>query len=353
MRIAVLPGDGIGQEVMNECLKVLNLIEKKYNLEIRIEYGEIGGVAIDKYGTPLPEETINICLKAEAVLLGSIGGPQWDDLPPEKKPEIGGLLKLRNLLRLYANLRPIILFEKLKDISPLANKNLKGEIDILIIRELSCGIYYGYPRALNRAEAYDTMHYQRSEIERIARLAFKIATKRRKKVTSVDKANVLYSSMLWREVVEKVAHDYPEVTLNHLYIDNAAMQLILNPGQFDVILTSNLFGDILSDEGAALVGSLGLCPSASIGKINLYEPVGGSAPDIAGKRVANPMAQILCLALMFEYSFKMQSISKAIWRAVEMTINNGFRTPDISKGKIKPVETSLIGDQVCEYLKSL
>ncbi|OQX54970.1 MAG: 3-isopropylmalate dehydrogenase [Candidatus Aminicenantes bacterium 4484_214] len=351
MRIAVLPGDGIGPEVTAEALKVLRVMEKKYDLKIEIKQGEIGGAAMEKYGTPLPEETIDICQEAEAVFLGSVGHPKWDSLPPEKRPEIGGLLKLRKLLQLYANIRPVVLFEKLKEVSPLCDSILAKKIDILIVRELASGIYFGQPRAFTGHEALDTMRYKVEEVERIARLAFEIAGKRRKKVTSVDKANVLHSSMLWRKVVGQVAPGFPQVRLNHLYVDNAAMQLILNPSQFDVILTSNLFGDILSDESAALVGSLGLLPSASIGeKINLYEPVGGSAPDIAGKGIANPIAQILCLGLMFEYSFSRADLALVIFKAVEQALNDGFRTQDVVAPGMSCKTTAEVGNKVCEYV---
>ncbi|MCP5108982.1 MAG: 3-isopropylmalate dehydrogenase [bacterium] len=351
-KIAVLPGDGIGPEVMDEALKVLKVIGKKYNLNFEIKEGHIGGKGIDECGTPLPEETQVICKESDAILLGSIGGPKWDNLPPEERPEIGGLLRLRKMLSLFANIRPVILFEQLKGISPLSPSVIAGKIDLVTVRELGSGIYFGKPREVTDDEGFDTMRYTRAEVEKIARVAFETASKRRKKVTSIDKANVLHSSMLWRRVVGEVAKDYPDVELSNMYIDNACMQMILNPSQFDVLLTANLFGDIISDESAAIAGSLGMLPSASLGDtVHLYEPAGGSAPDIAGKGIANPIAQILSVSLMLEYSFRQVEASRDILDAVEAAIKKGYRTGDIADGKAKPATTVEIGDIICKEIE--
>lgn len=349
--VAVLPGDGIGAEVMREALKVFDAAARKWNIRFEIWEGLIGGAAMDRLGAPLPEETLRMCRKSHAILLGSIGGPKWDALPPEKRPEIGGLLALRKALNLYANIRPVVLFDCLKDISPLSPRQLQNNIDMVTVRELSGGIYFGQPRHLDNDEAFDTMRYNADTVERISRTAFELALGRRKKVTSVDKANVLFSSMLWRRVVSRVALEYPDVTLNHMYVDNAAMQMILYPGQFDVLLTENLFGDILSDESSALIGSLGMLPSASFGdSVHLYEPAGGSAPDIAGKNAANPIAQILSMAMMLEYSFKRPDAARAIRDAVERTLQKGIRTADIAVDKSQTVSTQEMGEAVMAEL---
>ncbi len=351
-RIAVLSGDGIGPEVMKEALKVLERIQVKYNVNFDMKFGDIGGIALDKYDSPLPDETKKLCLESNAVLLGSIGGPKWDNYPPEKNPEIGGLLGIRRLLNLYVNLRPVILFDRLKSNSPLSQKVLDGEIDIITVRELSQGIYFSEPKKLTEEMGLDTMIYEKKTVKRIAKAGFEIAQNRRKKITSVDKANVLYSSKLWREIVIEVSKDYPDVELNHMYVDNAAMQLILNPSQFDVILTTNLFGDILSDESAAISGSLGMIPSASFGKqnINLYEPAGGSAPDIAGKGIANPIAQILSLAMMLEYSFELRNAAQDIRNAVKSVIDDGYGTREIVNDEKYIVSTSDMGNLVVDRL---
>ena len=352
-RIAVLPGDGIGPEVMEEAMKVLDVVEGKTNVSFERIFAHIGGEAYDKFKTPFPDETKRICEEVDAVLLGSVGGRKWDNLPPHLKPEIGGLLELRKFLKLYANLRPVKVYEELVKISPLSDRVLKDGVDLITVRELSLGIYFGEPKRLEENYGLDTMIYDVETVERIARTAFEIAKKRRKKVSSVDKANVLYSSMLWRKVVNEVSKDYPDVELEHLYVDNAAMQLILNPSRFDVILTTNMFGDILSDESAVLSGSLGMLPSASFGeRINLYEPAGGSAPDIAGKNLANPIAQILSLSMMLRYSFNMDDVANKVDEAIELTIKQGYRTRDISEdGKF--VSTSEMGDRICENLEKL
>lgn len=351
-KIAVLPGDGIGPEVMVEALKVLEKISKGFNFSYTISQGTIGGAAIDRFGDPLPEETLELCRASDAVLLGSIGGPKWDRLPPHLRPELGGLLKLRKELHLYANLRPVVVFEALKKNSPLSSSRLKDRVDLLTVRELSGGIYFGEPKNLDDREGLDTMRYETAEVERITKTAFEIAGKRRKKVTSVDKANVLYSSMLWRATVTRTASEYPGVRLEHMYVDNAAMQMVLNPGQFDVILTTNLFGDILSDESAALCGSLGVLPSASLGEsVHLYEPAGGSAPDIAGKGIANPIAQVLSAALMLDYSLGMPGASEAIFDAVERALADGFLTADIADSDAPAVSTSEMGEAICARLR--
>jgi len=352
-KIAVLPGDGIGPEIMREALKVLDVVEKKTGVKFERGFGHIGGEAYDKFQTPFPDETKRLCEESDAVLLGSVGGRKWDSLPPELRPEIGGLLALRKFLKLYANLRPIKVYRSLVSISPLDNRILEKGVDLVTVRELSSGVYYGQPRNLDSNRGFDTMVYERRTVERIAKTAFELARKRRKKVTSVDKANVLYSSMLWRNVVEEVSKDYPDVILEHMYVDNAAMQLVLNPSQFDVILTTNMFGDILSDESAALAGSLGMLPSASLGEKHLYEPAGGSAPDIAGKNVANPIAQILSLAMMLEHSFSMGEVARKIERAVESVIEEGYRTRDIAGPLDKVLSTSQMGDIICEKLTAL
>ncbi len=349
--IAVLPGDGIGPEVMDEALKVLQAVSSKYEFAFNVNTGFIGGAAIDRFDEPLPWDTVELCRNCDAVLLGSIGGPKWDPLAPEKRPELGGLLALRKSLKLYANIRPVKVFEALKANSPLAPSRMEGDIDLVTVRELAGGIYFGRPKELSEREGLDTMVYRKEEVQRIAVAAFELAGKRNKKVTSVDKANVLYSSMLWRETVARVAANYPDIQLEHMYVDNAAMQLILYPGQFDVILTGNLFGDILSDQSAALAGSLGLLPSASLGEsLHLYEPAGGSAPDIAGQGIANPIAQVLSMALMLDYSFRLPEPSTAIYKAVENTLAEGYRTADILDVAGKKVSTSEMGDLICSYL---
>ncbi len=352
-KIAVLSGDGIGPEVMSEALKVLHAVGEKRKLAFDFTDGLIGGIAIDEQGTPLPEETVSLCKASDAVLLGSIGGPKWDSLPPEKRPELGGLLAIRKSLKLYANIRPVKVYNEVKDLCPLSSSRMGDGIDILTVRELSGGIYFGKPKKVDELSGMDTMIYSSDEVERIARVGFEAAMNRHKRLTSVDKANVLHTSILWRKTVERVAEDYPEVKLNHMYVDNAAMQLILNPAQFDVILTGNLFGDILSDESAALAGSLGMLPSASLGaNISLYEPSGGSAPDIAGKGIANPIAQILSAAMMLEFSFKNLEAARDIYNAVEKVIASGVRTADISGGEDKSVSTSEMGDAIVKALRS-
>ncbi|RTZ60168.1 MAG: 3-isopropylmalate dehydrogenase [Gammaproteobacteria bacterium] len=355
-KIAVLKGDGIGPEVVDAALEVLNTISQIYGVKFEYREGLIGGIAIDETGEPLPDETLELCLNSDAVLLGAVGGPKWDNLPQDKKPE-RGLLKIRKALNLYANLRPVKVFDALIDSSPLKPEVVRGT-DLLVVRELVSGIYYGEPRGIYEENGKkcgkNTMKYCEDEIERVTRKAFEIARKRKKKVTSVDKANVLDVSALWREVVNRVAKDYPDVELEHLYVDNAAMQLIRRPSTFDVIVTGNIFGDILSDEAGVLPGSLGMLPSASIGdKYALYEPVHGSAPDIAGQGIANPIATILSAGMMLKYSFNMDEAGMLIEKAIEETLNQGYRTADIySEGTIK-VDTKGMTQKIVENIKRL
>ncbi len=345
--IAVLKGDGIGPEIVDEAIKVLNRLGEKYSHHFTYKRGYLGGESIDKYGVPLSEETIALCKSSDAILLGAVGGPKWNHLDPAIRPE-RGLLAIRKEFELFANLRPAILFDALKESSPLKSDLVKDGLDIMVVRELTGGIYFG-KRAYSDEEAYDTMYYSRAEIERIAVEAFKIAQKRSKKLVSVDKHNVLDSSKLWRKTVEEVAKDFPDVRLSHLYVDNAAMQLVTNPAQFDVILTENMFGDILSDEASMLTGSIGMLPSASLGgKVGLYEPVHGSAPDIAGTGKANPIATILSAGMMLKYSFGLPEESAAINKAVEEVLEAGYRTADIyTEGKAL-LTTSEMGDKIAE-----
>jgi 3-isopropylmalate dehydrogenase len=331
-KIAVIKGDGIGPEIIESALLVLNKIADIYNHEFNYKFVLAGGNAIDETGVPLPQETIDICLDSDAVLLGAVGGPKWDHLPGHLRPE-KGLLQIRQALGLYGNLRPTNVFKALKDASPLKPEVIGDNLDLLVVRELTGGIYFGN-RGRSENAAFDTLEYSRMEVERITRLAFEVARKRKSKVTNVDKMNVLESSRLWREVVLKVAKDYPDVTLEHQLVDNAAMQLIRDPKQFDVIVTSNLFGDILSDEASMLTGSIGMLPSASIGDgtLGLYEPIHGSAPTIAGLDQANPLGTILSTAMMLRYSLNLDDEAKTIEEAVEKTLDQGYRTIDIASG---------------------
>ncbi len=354
-KIAVLPGDGIGPEVMRATGVVLDAVSSEFGIDFEYEEGLIGGAALDASGTPLPEETLELCRRSDAVLLGSVGGPKWDTLPPEKRPERGGLLALRKQLNLFANLRPVRVYPEIAHLSPLNSRRLERGVDMLTVRELSGGIYFGEPKQKETDYGLDTMYYRRHTIEQVAKVAFEAARGRRKQLTSVDKANVLYSSLLWREVVEEMAGDYPDVELNHMYVDNAAMQLILNPAQFDVILTGNLFGDILSDESAALPGSLGVLPSASLGDtVHLFEPAGGSAPDIAGQGKANPVAQILSAAMMCEYGLNLPAAADAIRAAVEKSFQAGVYTSDmLSAGESRPADTEEVARAVAGYISTI
>jgi len=350
-QILFLPGDGIGPEVSDEAEKVLLYVAQKYDFDIEVTKRLIGGIAIDEEGSPISDSTIEVAKESDAVFLGGVGGPKWDSLEPAKKPE-KGLLKIRSELDLFANLRPSMAFPGLEDASSLKRDVIEG-LDILIVRELTGGIYFGTPREIKTDSAFNTMIYSTSEVERIAEVAFQSAMKRDKKLCSVDKANVLEVSEFWRSVVNKISKKYPEVILEHMLVDNAAMQLVQNPKQFDVILSSNLFGDILSDISSILSGSIGMLPSASLdlNSKGLFEPVHGTAPDIAGKSIANPLASILSIAMMFKYSFANETISLAIEKAVEGVLKEGFATRDIANEKSKLVSTSEMGDLVIEKLK--
>ncbi|SFC83266.1 3-isopropylmalate dehydrogenase [Clostridium uliginosum] len=353
--IAVIPGDGIGPEVIEETIKILKVIGEKFDHRFDYEYLLAGGCAIDKYGTPLPQETLDVCKRSDAVLLGAVGGPKWDDPTAKIRPE-QALLGLRGALNLYCNLRPAVLYAPLKDESPLKDSIVKDGIDICIVRELTGGIYFG-DRGSEVIDgiksAYDTERYNVNEITRIAKIGFETAMKRKKKLTSVDKANILESSRLWRSVVNKMAKEYPEVEVNHLYVDNTAMQLVKDPNQFDVIVTSNIFGDILSDEASMVTGSIGMLPSASLGEgtLGMYEPIHGSAPDIAGKGIANPLATILSAAMMLRYSFSLEEEAKSIEKAVLEVLEEGYRTGDIMTSGKKLTGTVEMGKLVCKKLQ--
>ncbi|WP_110927116.1 3-isopropylmalate dehydrogenase [Bacillus massiliglaciei] len=341
--IAVLPGDGIGKEVTKGAIEILEAVGQRFGHEFEFQYGEIGGSAIDNTGTPLPDKTVQVCKNSDAVLLGAVGGPKWDSVPAHSRPE-RGLLKIRKELDLYANLRPISFYQSLSDSSPLKKELVEG-VDLLIVRELTGGLYFGKPseRVTKDGEdaVVDTLFYTKEEIRKIIELGFKLASQRKKKLTSVDKANVLESSRVWRETAEEVAKDYPDVTVEHMLVDNAAMQLIRNPKQFDVIVTENMFGDILSDEASVLTGSLGMLPSASVSKFgpSLYEPIHGSAPDIAGQNKANPIAMILSSASMLRLSFGLEEEAAAVEKAVEQVLENGLRTGDIAGSASESVTT--------------
>ena len=335
-KVAVLAGDGIGPEVMEATLEVAQAVEDTHRFRLEWNKGLVGGAAIDAKRRALPEETIELCKSATAVLFGSVGGPKWESLPPNEQPERAALLPLRKIFGLYANLRPAVLYPELTGCSPLRPERVAGGFDILIVRELTGGLYFGQPKETVKKgsgeRAVDTMAYETHEIERVTEVAFRVAMGRKKRVTLVDKANVLESSLLWRKTVKALAAKHPEISLDFIYVDNAAMQLVRDPGRFDVLLCENLFGDILSDEAAAVAGSLGMLPSASLGqgRFGLYEPAGGSAPDIAGKGIANPIAQILSLALMLEMSFAQREAAESIRLAVAGAIRDGWRTADIA-----------------------
>lgn len=356
MKIALLPGDGIGPDITAQAKKILEKIGKKYSKTFEYEYALLGGVAIDKTGSPLPEETVEVCKNSQAVFLGAVGGDKWDVLPGDRRPE-AGLLGIRKALKVYANLRPALLFPQLKDASTLKEEVLGDGLDIMIVRELTGGMYFGDKgrESIDGGEcAWDMEVYTTLEIEKVTRMAFEIARSRNRRLTSIDKANVLESSRLWRSVVEDIAKDYRDVELNHMYVDNAAMQLVRNPRQFDVIVTNNIFGDILSDEAGMLTGSLGMLPSASLGdgNIGLYEPIHGSAPDIAGKDIANPIASIMSVAMMLEHSFQMKEEAQDIYRAVEKVLDRGYRTADIMQPGMTQVGTEKMGDLIAEAIGS-
>lgn len=361
--VAVLPGDGIGPEVMDVALKVLNKVEECYGFTVQAETFLVGGAAIDAEGCPLPASTVQGCEAADAILFGSVGGPKWENLPPAEQPERGALLPLRKHFNLFANLRPGTCLPELSHASPVKDSLIPNGFDVLCVRELTGGIYFGSPKGKEIRDgeeaAIDTMVYKKSEIERIAHVAFTAAMERDKRVCSVDKANVLAVSVLWRETVIEVAKQYPEVELEHLYVDNAAMQLIRRAPDFDVLFTGNLFGDILSDEMAMISGSLGMLPSASLGNkkedglyYGMYEPSGGSAPDIAGQNIANPIAQILSLSMLLRYSLGESAAATAIDDAVSATIKAGYRTGDIATGADGelPVNTTEMASQIIKRL---
>ena len=363
-KLLVLPGDGIGPEVMREVLKVVQCIESISLTKFEIEHDEIGGAAYDKYGSPLADETLDKAKKSHAVLLGAVGGHKWDDLDFSLKPE-QGLLKIRKELELFANLRPAICFESMVDASSLKPELVSG-LDLMIVRELTGGVYFGEPRGIKELpdgsrQGINTQSYKTEEVRRVARIAFELAQKRDKKVTSCEKSNVMESGILWREEVDYVHNkEFKDIQLSHMYADNCAMQLVRNPKQFDVIVTDNLFGDILSDEAAMLTGSLGMLPSASLGEVNennfrksLYEPVHGSAPDITGKGVANPIASILSFAMCLKYSFNMDSESEIINKSVNKVLSDGFKTPDLLGDDLKNLSTEAMGDQIIREINEI
>jgi 3-isopropylmalate dehydrogenase len=361
LKIAVLAGDGIGPEVMTVALEVLERLGKKHGFACQLNHQLVGGAAIDAVGKALPAETLAACESAEAVLFGSVGGPKWEKLPPNEQPERGALLPLRKHFGLFANLRPSACYPALTHASPVKNELIEGGFNVMCVRELTGGLYFGQPKYRQEVDgemtAVDTMVYKKSEIERIAHVAFTAALSRQKRVTSIDKANVLENGLLWRATVTEVAKQYPDVTLDHLYVDNAAMQLVRRPGSFDVILAENLFGDILSDELAMIAGSLGMLPSASLGAqradglyFGLYEPSGGSAPDIAGQGIANPIAQILSAALMLRLSFGLHEAAADLEAAVEKVIAQGLRTGDIYSPGTQRVNTREMADAIMAAL---
>jgi 3-isopropylmalate dehydrogenase len=361
--ITILSGDGIGPEVMTQALRVLHTAAEKFQFSVSTSEHLVGGAALDAVGHPLPQETLAACEKADAILFGSVGGPQWESFPPDLQPERGALLPLRKHFGLFANLRPGVCLPALIHASPVKNELIPQGFDVLCVRELTGGVYFGQPKGRRDENgepvAFDTMVYKKSEIQRILRVAFTAAMGRDKRVTSVDKANVLASSVLWRETAIEIAKEFPEVSLSHMYVDNAAMQLVKRPSEFDVLVTENLFGDILSDEMAMISGSLGMLPSASLGAKNdnglyfgMYEPSGGSAPDIAGQGIANPIAQILSVSMMLRYSLGETAAADAIDSAVAATIRDGFRTGDIATGSAEEtrVNTVEMGDAILARL---
>jgi len=356
-KILVLPGDGIGPEIVNEAVKVLEVAKQKFNLDVALDNALVGGAAFDEFGSPLPEVTMEKARACDAILLGAVGGPKWDTLEDrEMRPE-KGLLGLRSGLELFANFRPAILYPQLADASTLKPEIVSG-LDILIVRELTGGIYFGKPRGIRTLESgeregYNTYVYSETEIRRIAKVAFESAQKRGKKLCSIDKANVLEVTVLWREIMEEVSKDYPDVELSHMYVDNAAMQLVRAPKQFDVVVTGNMFGDILSDTAAMLTGSIGMLPSASLDTNNkgMYEPCHGSAPDIAGQGIANPLATILSVAMMLRYSLDETTAADAIEKAVSDVLDKGLRTGDIFSEGMTKVSTSQMGEAVVAALQ--
>ena len=355
INLALLPGDGIGPEVILEAVKVLKIVQNRLGLDFALNEVLVGGAGYEATGHPLPEASLNAARSADAVLLGAVGGPQWESLDFSLRPE-RALLGLRSSLELYANLRPAKIFPALTDSSTLKREVVEG-LDILVVRELTGGIYFGEPRGVETLpdgtrRGFNTLVYSEGEIERIARVAFDVAMKRNKKVMSVDKANVLECTGLWREIVTRTHGEFPDVQLDHMYVDNAAMQLVRNPKQFDVIVTTNMFGDILSDQASMLTGSIGMLPSASIGgKNGMYEPIHGSAPDIAGQDLANPLATILSVGMLFKYSLDLESVYTWLEKAVESVLDKGYRTGDIMSEGMKQVGTVEMGDRVAEELE--
>ena len=349
-KIALIKGDGIGPEIIDEATKVLDSVASIFDFDFKYEEVLMGGCAYDVTGDPLPQETITASLNSDAVLFGAIGGQKWDDLPREKRPE-SGLLRFRKELGVYANLRPAVVYDELINASSL-KPEIVGGVDIMVVRELIGGIYFGEPKGRSEDKAWNTMVYTRMEIERIAHQAFKIAQKRSKKVCSIDKANVLDVSQLWRDVVTEISKEYPDVELSHMYVDNAAMQLVLNPKQFDVMLTGNIFGDILSDEASMLCGSIGLLPSASVGeKIGVYEPIHGSAPDIAGQGIANPIATIASASMMLRFALGEVEAADKIDMAIKQALSEGYRTGDLAQYDAKEVcSTSEMGSIIANYI---
>jgi 3-isopropylmalate dehydrogenase len=354
LNLCILPGDGIGAEVTEQAVLVLQAVADTFGHQLHLQYKNVGGVAVTASNDPLPPDTLQACLSSSAVLLGAVGSPQFDQYPQHLRPE-AGLLRLRKELGAYANLRPAICFPALEDCSPLRAELVRGT-DIMIVRELLGGLYFGEPRSIAGSDgnrvATNTMTYDEVSIERIARVAFDLAAKRRKKILSVDKANVLECSRLWREVVTRTARDYPDVQLSHMYVDSAAMSLVQQPREYDVVLTENMFGDILSDQAGAVVGSLGLLASASIGgKIGLYEPVHGSAPNIAGKGIANPLGAILSVAMLLRYSFRLEREAVCIEAAVSTVLDEGARTQDLDRTGADAISTSQMGERVVDAVK--
>lgn len=349
--LAVIPGDGIGPDIVAQAVRVLDRIGEIYGHDFSYRTLLAGGAAIDRTGVPLPDETLQAAKESDSVLLGAVGGPKWDDVPSHLRPE-KALLGLRGGLGLFCNLRPAMLYRQLADACPLRSELVEGGLDVMVVRELTGGIYFG-KRGRTDDEAYDTMSYTKGEVERIAVKAFEIAKKRNGRLTSVDKANILETSRLWRATVDEVAKAYPDVTVNHLYVDNAAMQLVRNPKQFDVILTENMFGDILSDEASMITGSIGMLPSASLrsDSFGMYEPIHGSAPDIAGQDKANPLATILSVAMMLRYSFDLKAEADALEMAVDRTLDQGWRTADIFTEGMRLCGTKAMGQAVVDNLE--
>lgn len=363
-KIAILPGDGIGPEVIHEAVKILKVIEKKYGHSFELFDGIIGGTAIDKYSNPIPKETISVIDKSDAILFGAVGGPKWDDPDAKLRPE-DGILFLRKSLNLFANLRPIKIFPSLIDTSPIKSDLLNG-VDIIVVRELTGGLYFGSPKkrwvTSKGRKAVDTLIYSESEIKRILKVGFQLALSRNKKLASIDKANVLETGRLWRQIATEMSKDYPDVKLEHILVDNAAMQIIQNPYKFDVIVSENTFGDILTDEASVLSGSMGMIPSASLSSLNnnsksknfkpsLYEPIHGTAPDIAGKGIANPIGMILSLALMLNYSFSLTKEANAIHKSINTVLSLGYRTKDIVSNGNESISTSKMGDMIGDFIE--